>query len=200
MIRGISGLREATTNEPTPKNHRLHLRTRFRALEMDDRQRVRGEPRRYGEERNASDEVNWSETPMNIADEGNTDGSTRPPIEIEKANRLSSLPSPWLMFYSLTLILGGVYLFSVAFTPGTRFVAVTFIAALAAVLTGVLLWLRLRTGLIGYIFLAFGVLVFAGFRYFTDGYTTGRLGMAIGGLLMLSGFPSVAEEIPTKRP
>jgi len=47
MIRTTSGPREAATNEPPPKNQRLHLRTRFRALEVVDQPRVRGEPRRY---------------------------------------------------------------------------------------------------------------------------------------------------------
>jgi len=47
MILRISGPREAATNETTPKNKRLHLRTRFRALEVVNRPRVRGEPRRY---------------------------------------------------------------------------------------------------------------------------------------------------------
>ncbi len=46
MIHGPSGPREAATNETSPKNQRLHLRTRFHALEVVDRPRVRGEPRR----------------------------------------------------------------------------------------------------------------------------------------------------------
>jgi|GEM_PF-6308373 len=52
MIHGTSGPREAVTNETSPKNKRLHLRTRFRALEVVDQPRVRGEPRRSGTEKN----------------------------------------------------------------------------------------------------------------------------------------------------
>ena len=42
----IGGPREAATNEQTRTNNRLHLRTRFRALEVVNRPRVRGEPNR----------------------------------------------------------------------------------------------------------------------------------------------------------
>ena len=43
----ISGPREATKNETSPMNQRLHLRSRFRALEVIDRPRDRVEPRRF---------------------------------------------------------------------------------------------------------------------------------------------------------
>ncbi len=46
MIHRIGGPREAATNETSPKNQRLHLRSRFRALEVVDRLRDRGEPNR----------------------------------------------------------------------------------------------------------------------------------------------------------
>ena len=42
----IGGPREAATNEQTRTNNRLHLRTRFRALDVVNRPRVRGEPQR----------------------------------------------------------------------------------------------------------------------------------------------------------
>ncbi len=45
----IGGPREAATNEQNRTNNRLHLRTRFSALEVVNRPRVRGEPKRsYG--------------------------------------------------------------------------------------------------------------------------------------------------------
>ena len=52
MIHRISGPREAATKETSPKNNRLHRRTRFRAFEVANRPRVRGEPRRYSIESN----------------------------------------------------------------------------------------------------------------------------------------------------
>jgi len=46
MIHEISGLREAAANETSPKNNWLHLKSRFRAPEVVDRPRDRGEPNR----------------------------------------------------------------------------------------------------------------------------------------------------------
>ena len=43
----VRGPRKAATNETSPKNQRLHRRTRFGALVVVKQPRVRGEPNRY---------------------------------------------------------------------------------------------------------------------------------------------------------
>jgi hypothetical protein len=40
------------------------------------------------------------------------------------------------------------------------------------------------------------MIAFATYRFAFDGYTSGRVAMVIGGLLMLAGYSSVAEELP----
>jgi len=137
---------------------------------------------------------------MTSTDEEFVEDST--PLRLESNERLRSrlMPSPWLMFYSLAPFLGGLYLLTVALAPSNKFVVMTMVFSFTAILTGILLWLRLRIGLICYVILALLIFGFSGFRIFTEGYTTGRLGMVIGGILMLAGFSSIVEEMPLRRP
>jgi len=108
------------------------------------------------------------------------------------------LPSGWLAFYSCTLLLGCLYLIRLVWTGMTLFPILTALLAATACAAGILLWLQKRVGLYLYIAIAFGIIVFAAYRFAFDGYTFGRVGMVIGGLLMLAGYSSVAEELPVK--
>jgi hypothetical protein len=62
--------------------------------------------------------------------------------------------------------------------------------------TSVLLWFRIRLGLLGYLALAAVIVGYAAYRLFTEGLTAARIGMTIGALMMLAGYSSVAEEMP----
>ena len=106
------------------------------------------------------------------------------------------LPSAWLAFYSGTLILGCVYLIRVVWTETTLFPILTACLAATAFSAGILLLFQKRIGLMLYVSIAFGIILFSAYRFVFDGYATGRVGMLIGGLLMLAGYSSVAEELP----
>ena len=106
------------------------------------------------------------------------------------------LPSAWLAFYSCTFLLGGLYLVRLVWTETTSFPMLTTFLASAAFAAGILLWLQKRVALRLYIAIAFGLIVFAAYRFAIEGYTSGRVGMAIGGLLMFAGYSSVSEELP----
>ena len=108
------------------------------------------------------------------------------------------LPSGWLAFYSCTLLLGCLYLVRLVWTETTLFPIPTALLAVTAFTTGLLLWFQKRAGLSLYIAIAFGIIAFAAYRFALDGYTFGRVGMVVGGLLMLAGYSSVAEELPTE--
>ncbi len=110
------------------------------------------------------------------------------------------LPSAWMMFYSLSIALAGVYLFYVAFDPANRFARVSLSTACLAMVTSVLLWFRIRWGLLGYLALAAVIVGYAAYRLFTEGLTPARIGMTIGALMMLAGYSSVAEELPLRHP
>jgi hypothetical protein len=109
-------------------------------------------------------------------------------------------PSYWLMIYSLVLLVGGLYLLFTAFQPGNRFPGLTMLAGAGGLSAGVLLWFGHRAGVIMYVLFAIGVLAFAGFRWYTDGYSSSRMGMIIGGAMMLIGLGSVLEEVRLRRP
>ncbi len=116
--------------------------------------------------------------------------------EIGGAPKSLRLPSAWLAFYSCTLLLGCLYLVSLVWTEKTLFPIPTALLAFTAFAAGLLLWFQNRVGLSLYIAIAFGVIAFAAYRFAFDGYTFGRVGMVIGGLLMLAGYSSVSEELP----
>ena len=147
------------------------------------------------------------------ADRGRYGPRCQPP-EFDRKNRMESqddeianekiggspkrllLPSAWLAFYSCTLLLGCLYLVRLVWTETTLFPIPTALLAVTAFAAGILLWFQKRVGLSLYIAIAFGFIAFAAYRLAFDGYTFGRVGMAIGGLLMLAGYSSVAEELP----
>lgn len=106
------------------------------------------------------------------------------------------LPSAWMIFYSFSIALAGVYLFYVAFDPANRFARVSLPTACLAMVTSVLLWFRIRWGLLGYLALAAVIVGYAAYRLFTEGLTPARIAMTIGALMMLAGYSSVAEEMP----
>jgi hypothetical protein len=112
------------------------------------------------------------------------------------ARRLRLLPSAWMIFYSLSIAFAGAYLFYVAFDPENRFAQVSLPTACLAMVTSVLLWFRIRLGLLGYLALAAVIVGYAAYRLFTEGPTPARIGMTIGALMMLAGYSSVAEEMP----
>jgi hypothetical protein len=121
------------------------------------------------------------------------DDSVAPPVN---ALRPSSLPSAWMMFYSLSIAFAGAYLFYFAFDPENRFARLSLPTACLAMVTSVLLWFRIRLGLLGYLALAAVIVGYAAYRLFTEGPTPARIGMTIGALMMLAGYSSVAEEMP----
>lgn len=123
----------------------------------------------------------------------NHDASESPPTTIHHP---WSLPSAWMMFYSLSIALAGAYLFYVAFDPANRFARVSLPTACLAMVTSVLLWFRIRWGLLGYLALAAVIVGYAAYRLFTEGLTPARIAMTIGALMMLAGYSSVAEEMP----
>ena len=106
------------------------------------------------------------------------------------------LPSAWLTFYSCTLFAGSLYLIRLVWAGTTLFPISTALLAATACAAGIMLLLQKRVGLFLYIAIALGIIVFAAYRFAFDGYTFGRVGMVIGGLLMLAGYSSVAEELP----
>ena len=116
--------------------------------------------------------------------------------EIGASPKRLLLPSAWLAFYSCTLLLGCLYLVRLVWTETTLFPIPTALLAVTAFAAGILLWFQKRVGLALYIAIAFGIIAFAAYRLAFDGYTFGRVGMVIGGLLMLAGYSSVAEELP----
>jgi hypothetical protein len=109
-------------------------------------------------------------------------------------------PSSWLMTYSLVLLVGGLYLLFTAFQTGNRFPGLTLLAGAGGLSAGVLLWFGQRVGVVMYVLFAIGILAFAGFRWYTDGYSSSRMGMIIGGAMMLAGLGSVLEEVRLRRP
>jgi hypothetical protein len=113
----------------------------------------------------------------------------RPPL----ANRF--LPSAWLMFYSFSFLLGGIYLASIVWTQSTKIPILTGALAIITLVTGVLLWFRMRIALGIYVAIAIGFILYSIYRIVVDGYTTSRLMIGIGGLLMLYGYSSVAVEM-----
>lgn len=108
-----------------------------------------------------------------------------------------SPPSVWLRFYSCMFIFGGVYLLSPVWFETTKFPILTGLFSTATFTTGTLLWLRKPLALRMYIAIAIAFLVYTIYRVASEGYTFGRIGIGIGGLLMLIGYSSVAEELPT---
>lgn len=107
-----------------------------------------------------------------------------------------SLPSVWLGFYAGVFLLGGVYLLSLLWFETTQFQILTGLLAIATIMTGTLLWLRKPFALRMYVAIAIAFLVYTIYRVASEGYAFGRLGIGIGGLLMLFGYSSVAEELP----
>ncbi len=116
--------------------------------------------------------------------------------EIGDSPKTSTLPSAWLAFYSCTFLLGGLYLARLVWKETTLFPILTTFLATAALGAGILLWLQKRVALKLYIAIACGIIVFAAYRFAFEGYTSGRVGMLIGGLLMFAGYSSVSEELP----
>ncbi|MFN7289510.1 MAG: hypothetical protein ACK5YR_11535 [Pirellula sp.] len=112
------------------------------------------------------------------------------------ANRL--LPTPWLVFYCGPFLLGGIYLASLVLSHSTQFSILTSAMAIASLTTGALLWFRIRIGLGLYVAIAIGFIIYSIYRIAIDGYTNSRLFVSIGGLLMLYGYSSVAEEMKEK--
>lgn len=106
------------------------------------------------------------------------------------------VPSAWLAFYACTFLLGGLYLVRQVWTETTSFPILTLSLASTAFAAGILLWLQKRVALGLYIAIALGMIVFAAYRFALEGYTFGRVGMVIGGLLMFAGYSSVSEELP----
>ncbi|MFN7878295.1 MAG: hypothetical protein ACK5PB_23465, partial [Pirellula sp.] len=105
------------------------------------------------------------------------------------------LPSPWLAFYSITFMLGGGYLARLVWLQTAHFPILTGILSIATLTTGVLLWFRVRAALWIYVAIGIGFVLFSLYRIVIDGYTNSRLFVGIGGLLMLYGYSSVAEEL-----
>jgi hypothetical protein len=110
----------------------------------------------------------------------------------------SHFPSSWLAFYSCTLLLGGAYLANLVWFETTQFPIRTGALAFVTFTTGVLLWFRKHIALWMYVAIAIGFIVYSVYRVATEGYASGRLGIGIGGFLMLVGYSSVAEELPGK--
>ena len=132
---------------------------------------------------------------MNFESDKKNADSTHESAEILGSNRSSFFPTPWLAFYSLILFLGGLGLLVVASVPSIEFRGLMVGVALTALLAGVLLWLKRRIGLIGYLIISIATIGFSGYRCFMEGYSTSRMAMVIGGLLMLSGYSTVVEEL-----
>ena len=107
--------------------------------------------------------------------------------------------SIWLAFYSGTFLLGGIYVLSLLWIGRNAFPLLTAILGCASVATGLLLGFRKRAALPIYLAIAIGFLLYSAYRYSTDGYNSGRVAIALGGLLMLAGYSSVAEEIPLNK-
>lgn len=105
------------------------------------------------------------------------------------------IPSPWLAFYSITFILGGGYLASLVWLQTAQFPILTGLLSIATLTTGVLLWFRVHAALWIYVAIGIGFVLFSLYRIVIDGYTNSRLFVGIGGLLMLYGYSSVAEEL-----
>lgn len=127
---------------------------------------------------------------MNRVDEVAHNAESCAPIDERR------LPSVWLGFYSSAFWLGGVYLLSLLWFETTQFPILTGLLSIATITTGTLLWLRKPLGLRMYVAIAIAFLVYTIYRVASEGYAFGRLGIGIGGLLMLLGYSSVAEELP----
>jgi hypothetical protein len=113
---------------------------------------------------------------------------------------LRNLASPWLAFYSLTFIVGGSYLAFVAAAENTVLRGATAAAAIYCIIVGVLLWIRSRFALRAYIFAGIAFVGWAVFRVLSSGMTTSRIGIMIGGFLILVSYSSLVEILDEQRP
>jgi len=66
---------------------------------------------------------------------------------------------------------------------------------IVGVIVGVMLLMRARFAIQAYAVAGVGTLCWAVFRLWTAGYTTGRVGLIVGGVMILLGCWSVAEEL-----
>lgn len=111
-----------------------------------------------------------------------------------------NLPSPWLAFYSLTFIIGAAYLAYVAAAEQTVLRVATVTAATYCLVVGVLLWIKSRFALKAYVGAGLAFISWAAFRALSSGITTNRIGILIGGLLIVVSYSSLAEILDEQKP
>jgi hypothetical protein len=111
-----------------------------------------------------------------------------------------NLPSPWLAFYSLTFIIGAAYLAYVAAAEDTVLRVATVAAATYCFVVGVLLWSKSRFALKAYIVAGLAFISWAVFRAISSGMTTNRIGILIGGLLIVLSYSSLSEILDEQNP
>ena len=103
-------------------------------------------------------------------------------------------PTGWLLFYCITALAGSAYLAYLAIAPNVQYRIQSATASVCAAVVGLLFWFRSKWGLPAYCLCGLGVIGIGVYRLWSDGYSSNRIGIMIGGIVMLLGYWGIAEE------